>query len=61
MAADQQKSIDRDARRLRVAGRAPAEVVAKVRAKLAALLEVGGGTAELGSRHRTIVRSAKGR
>lgn len=40
--ADQVKSIDRKARRLRVAGRAPADVVAEVQAKLAALLGVGG-------------------
>lgn len=36
--ADQVKSIDRDARHLRIAGRAPKEIVADVRAKLAALL-----------------------
>ena len=40
--ADQGKSIDRQARRLRVAGRAPADVVAEVQAKLAALLGIGG-------------------
>lgn len=40
--ADQVKSIDRQARRLSVAGRAPADVVAEVQAKLAALLEIGG-------------------
>ena len=36
--ADQVKSIDRDARHLRIAGRAPQEVVADVKAKLTALL-----------------------
>ena len=40
--ADQVKSIDRQARRLRVAGRAPSDVVAEVQAKLAALLGIGG-------------------
>ena len=40
--ADQVKSIDRVARRLSVAGRAPQGVVAEVRAKLAALLGIGG-------------------
>ncbi len=36
--ADQVKSIDRNARRLGIIGRAPATVVAEVQAKLAALL-----------------------
>ena len=40
--ADQVKSIDREARRLSIAGRAPAGVVAEVQAKLAALLGIGG-------------------
>ncbi len=39
--ADQVKSIDRDARHLRIAGRAPNGIVADVRAKLAALLGTG--------------------
>ncbi len=39
--ADQVKSIDRDARHLRIAGRAPQEIVADVQAKLAALLGIG--------------------
>lgn len=38
--ADQVKSIDRAARRLRVAGQAPNSVLAEVRAKLAALLQL---------------------
>lgn len=38
---DQLRSIDRDARRLRLAGHAPQTVVAEVQAKLAALLGVG--------------------
>ncbi len=36
--ADQVKSIDRKARKLKVAGHVPAEVLAEVRARLAALL-----------------------
>jgi mRNA interferase MazF len=39
--ADRVKSIDRDARHLRIAGPAPKEIVADVRAKLAALLGTG--------------------
>lgn len=39
---DQVKSIDRAARRLKVAGRAPNSVVADVRARLAALLGLDG-------------------
>jgi mRNA interferase MazF len=39
---DQVRSIDRDARRLRVAGHAPQTVVAEVQAKLAALFGIGG-------------------
>jgi mRNA interferase MazF len=35
--ADQVKSIDRNARQLRIAGRAPKQIVADVQAKLAAL------------------------
>lgn len=38
--ADQVKSIDRNARQLRIAGRAPREIVAEVQAKLAALLGI---------------------
>ncbi len=38
--ADQVKSIDRDARQLRIAGRAPKQIVADVQAKLAALLGI---------------------
>ncbi len=38
--ADQVKSIDRKARQLRIAGRAPREIVAEVQAKLAALLGI---------------------
>lgn len=38
---DRLRSIDRDARRLRLAGHAPQTVVAEVQAKLAALLGVG--------------------
>lgn len=38
--ADQVKSIDRGARQLKVAGQAPQNTVAEVRAKLAALLGV---------------------
>ena len=39
---DQVRSIDRGARRLRLAGCAPQTVVAEVQAKLAALLGIGG-------------------
>ncbi len=38
--ADQVKSIDRRARGLQVAGSAPASVLAEVRAKVAALLQI---------------------
>jgi mRNA interferase MazF len=38
--ADQVKSIDRAARQLKIAGAAPGEVVAEVRAKIAALLGI---------------------
>ncbi len=38
--SDQVKSIDRDARQLRIAGRAPQKIVADVQAKLAALLGI---------------------
>ena len=38
--ADQVKSIDRNARQLRIAGRAPKEIVADVQAKLAVLLGI---------------------
>ena len=38
---DQVRSIDRGARRLRLAGRAPQTVVAEVQAKLAALFGIG--------------------
>jgi mRNA interferase MazF len=38
---DQIRAIDRGARRLRLAGQAPAAVVAEVQAKLAALLGIG--------------------
>ena len=38
--ADQVKSIDRKARHLRISGRAPREIVAEVRAMLAALLGI---------------------
>ena len=40
--ADQVKSIDRSARRLKIAGRAPEDVIAEVRARLAALLGIEG-------------------
>lgn len=40
--ADQVKSIDRNARKLTVAGRAPQEVLDEVRGKLAALLTLDG-------------------
>jgi mRNA interferase MazF len=39
--ADQVKSIDRTARRLRVAGKAPPAVLAEVQGKLVALLGIG--------------------
>ena len=39
---DQLRSIDRDARGLRLAGHAPQTVVAEVQARLAALLGIGG-------------------
>ncbi len=39
--ADQVKSIDRNARQLRIAGRAPKAIVADIQAKLAALLGIG--------------------
>jgi mRNA interferase MazF len=39
---DQLRAIDRGARRLRLVGQAPEAVVAEVRAKLAALLGIGG-------------------
>jgi mRNA interferase MazF len=39
---DQLRAIDRDARRLRLAGRAPQTVIAEVQAKLAALLGIEG-------------------
>jgi mRNA interferase MazF len=38
---DQVRAVDRSARRLRLAGRAPEAVVAEVQAKLAALLGIG--------------------
>jgi mRNA interferase MazF len=38
---DQLRSIDRDARRLRLAGDAPPTVIAEVQAKLAALFGIG--------------------
>ncbi len=38
--ADQVKSIDRNARQMRIAGRAPKRIVADVQAKLAALLGI---------------------
>jgi mRNA interferase MazF len=38
--ADQVRSVDREGRRLRIAGQAPEEVVAEVQAKLAALLGI---------------------
>lgn len=44
--ADQVKSIDRTARRLRIAGKAPAVVLAEVRGKLAALLGIDQGSAD---------------
>ena len=40
--ADQVESIDRNARRLQIAGRAPPSVVAEVQARLAALLGLAG-------------------
>ncbi len=39
--ADQARSIDRNARQMRIAGRAPEQIVADVQAKLAALLGIG--------------------